>query len=558
MPSPIAERLAPEGRTTVDNLKRMYTRPSNRAIAYTRVSDDKQRDGASLSAQRREIEAYAKAKGLQIVRFIEEVESASVKGRSQFRELLRRFKAGEAETIVFHKLDRSARNWHDWAKLTEIMDKGTSVHFAAEGVDSSTPGVRIMLDMMAAVATNYSRNLSTEVRKGLRERLRQGLYPWTAPVGYLSASALEASSTVKDSAGRRRHPKAGVKVVDPEKGPLVRRAFELSARGWSIAAIAKELGNRGLTSGTGRPISVPSLGKMFRNPFYIGRMCVAGEEYEGRHAPLVSLALFDEVQERLTSKRTYRRASRKERLPFALRGMIICATCGKSLLPERHKQIYVYYRCHTVKCPERTLREADALASLREDLSQLRLNKAQLGILREMVHQAERAEMADEQRLEAQQAAKRVRLKQLLDSLTEKFVAGAIDEPAYMRLKRKYDLQLSTEKTTPNSDSSKMVISQIERYLELPELALSSLSVGPNAETHQILKSVYSNFWGQGKKLVLEPKAPFRALRKCTGVLSGGPGAVTARNRNTKEAHVNAVRELIELLREEAAAASLS
>ena len=34
-----------------------------------------------------------------------------------------------------HKIDRSARNFSDWARIGELVDSGIDVHFAHESLD---------------------------------------------------------------------------------------------------------------------------------------------------------------------------------------------------------------------------------------------------------------------------------------------------------------------------------------------------------------------------------------------------------------------------------------
>src|SRR5207244_2409004 len=92
---------------------------------------------------------------------------------------------GRADGVVIHKIDRSARNLKDWADLGELIDGGIQIQFANESLDLHSRGGRLSADIQAVVAADYIRNLREETRKGFYGRLKQGMYPLPAPVGYL-------------------------------------------------------------------------------------------------------------------------------------------------------------------------------------------------------------------------------------------------------------------------------------------------------------------------------------------------------------------------------------
>jgi DNA invertase Pin-like site-specific DNA recombinase len=100
--------------------------------------------------------------------------------------MLKGLRTGKAQGVVIHKIDRSARNLRDWSDLGELIDQGIEVHFANESLDLQTRGGRLSADIQAVVASDYIRNLREETKKGIRGRLRQGIYPFGAPVGYLN------------------------------------------------------------------------------------------------------------------------------------------------------------------------------------------------------------------------------------------------------------------------------------------------------------------------------------------------------------------------------------
>src|SRR5256885_15104476 len=123
--------------------------------------------------------------------------------------MLKLLQASKADGVIIHKIDRGARNLKDWADLGELTDQGVEVHLANESLDLHSRGGRLSADIQAVVAADYIRNLREETRKGFYGRIKQGVYPLPAPLGYLDRG------------------KGKVKELDPVRAPLIKRAFVL-------------------------------------------------------------------------------------------------------------------------------------------------------------------------------------------------------------------------------------------------------------------------------------------------------------------------------------------
>ena len=156
-------------------------------FAYIRVSTTRQgEEGASLEAQKRAIQRYAACNDFTIAEWFEEQVTAAKRGRPVFKAMMKRLKAGEARGILVHKIDRSARNLHDWAAFVDLADQDIEIHLCHEQLDLTSRNGRLSADIQAVVAADTVRNLREESRKGMYTRLEQGLWPWAAPVGYLN------------------------------------------------------------------------------------------------------------------------------------------------------------------------------------------------------------------------------------------------------------------------------------------------------------------------------------------------------------------------------------
>ncbi|WP_260282928.1 recombinase family protein [Propionibacterium freudenreichii] len=106
---------------------------------------------------------------------------------------------------------------------------------ATESIDQ-TPSGMLVHGIMSSIAEFYSRNLATEVSKGLSQKIAQGGTPMRAPIGYLNVRKT-------DENGREIR----TVEVDPERVPLIRWAFEHYAEGeTSVTGLLRDLTARGL------------------------------------------------------------------------------------------------------------------------------------------------------------------------------------------------------------------------------------------------------------------------------------------------------------------------
>jgi site-specific DNA recombinase len=157
----------------------------NNYFAYIRVSTVRQGEhGSSLKEQRDAIATFATRQGLHIGAWFEERETAATVGRHEFTRMVASLKKGKATGVIFHKIDRSARNLKDWSAVQDLADIGIDVRFTQESINLGSNEGKLTGDFLAVISAHYIRNLREEVRKGIRGRLKQGLYPFRAFIGY--------------------------------------------------------------------------------------------------------------------------------------------------------------------------------------------------------------------------------------------------------------------------------------------------------------------------------------------------------------------------------------
>jgi hypothetical protein len=342
------------------------------------------------------------------------------------------------------------------------------------------------------VAADYIRNLREETIKGLRGRLKQGLYPWGAPIGYL------------DTGGGNR------KEIDPVKGPLVRELFEKYATGeYTLKSLLQFAKQRGLTNRYNKPISMTGLSTILNNPFYTGIIYIKrmNETFPGKHEPIIDQDTFNTVERVLSGKTT--KGNGKHDHSF--RRMISCSGCMRSLIGERQKG-RVYYRCH--QCKGVSIREDSIEESIASVLSPFQLCEHELAEV-----EAVRKEISENDReiLQAEKSAltiERQSLETRLSVLTDALLDGTIDKELFLIKKKQLvsQIQVVREKlsTISGGMSKKQLV--IDKHLELYKTAYLNYENGNPSQRRKLLREITSNRLAHGKNLEIELFSPFKEL----------------------------------------------
>ncbi len=276
-----------------------------------------EREGFSIPAQRQANRKTAHGRGAWVVKeFVDAGESARSAARPALAEMIEWIGTNPVDLVIVHKLDRLARNRADDVHITQaITDAGARLVSSTEAIDESPSG-RLVHGIMASIAEFYSRNLATEVSKGLRQKAVNGGTPNRAPAGYRNVRVFDAE-------GRE----ARVVEVDEERAQIIRWAFTTYSTGeWSLLRLARGMTKLGFTlpARMGKPpreLTVSALQKILRNAYYCGIVTYLAVEYPGRHEPLVDPALWRRVQDARTARRN---TSTRDVHTHYLKGLLKC------------------------------------------------------------------------------------------------------------------------------------------------------------------------------------------------------------------------------------------
>lgn len=221
-----------------------------------------------------------------------------------------------------------------------LREYGVQLVSASESIDD-TPAGMLLHGIMSSIAEFYSQNLATEVKKGMTEKAQRGGTISRAPLGYQNIHRI-------DDKGRQER----TVILDEERAPLIKLAFEEYATGnWTVEDLAEHLAACGLTTrATPNVPSVPIdrkvLYRVLANRYYTGVLSYRVVEYPGAHPALVSMDVWQQVQDVLAS---HANGERTREHPHFLKGSLFCKNCGSRMFinytKSRSGVRYPYFVC---------------------------------------------------------------------------------------------------------------------------------------------------------------------------------------------------------------------
>jgi len=399
-------------------------------IAYCRKStDEPDRQILSIEAQVAELEEFAAKEHLKIVSFVTESKTAKEPGREKFAQVLEMIESGQAAGIISWHPDRLARNSVDGGKIIYLLDTGKLLDLKFPSFwFENTPQGKFMLSIAFGQSKYYVDNLSENVKRGNRQKLRMGNWPNKAPFGYLN-----------DPGTKTIH-------VDKKRAPYVTRAFkQFASGGYTYVDIGNFFTRNNIRNQSGVTLHLDKVKRILTDPFYYGVMRFNGELYEGKHQPLISKKLFDVCQKVVADH------SRKQKIvkhSFDYLELAKCGECGASITAEKHRKHYrrtnrdveyVYYRCSKKKgaCTQKYVEQTDLVPQLHSIIGRASLSPFAAAKFHEWAtHDAnqERAKSAEEITTLKHQLTKTT---DQLDRLLEGYLDKVISSAEYMEKKNK-------------------------------------------------------------------------------------------------------------------------
>ncbi len=459
---------------------------------YTRKSTDTEdRQVRSISDQLAELKVLALKEQIEVVDIFVEKQTAKVPGRPVFNEMLLRIEANEASGILAWHPDRLARNSVDGGKIIYLLDTGviTELKFPTFWCDT-TPQGKFMLSIAFSQSKYYVDNLSENIKRGKRNKVKDGIWPQMSPLGYVN--------------------EGGRIVVDIVNAELIKKAFEAYATGtFTLRELRDKFNGLGLKRKSGKELAVSNYQKLLKNPIYTGLMLYNGEIFEGKHEPIISKKLFDSVQEVMVRKSKPKSRGLK---PFLYRGFFRCGECGCFITTETQKG-HNYLRCTKRKnpCLQKYTREEIITSEIQKEIKKVSLPD---DWAKWMI-----AENAKDRQSEIQSStlfADNTKADiSLLDSKIEKlmnaYLESALSLEEYRDAKSVLvgSKQLLKEKLSAFEQKANNRFELTEKFLKY-NVELANEEV--NGEKIRLLQKVGSNFQIKDRTVLFEPRGAWKTL----------------------------------------------
>jgi len=464
---------------------------------YARKStDEPDRQILSIEAQITELKEFAERENLNIVENFIESQTAKIPGRPIFNEMIKRIESGEANGILAWHPNRLARNSIDGGQIIYLIDteKITALKFPTFWFDT-TPQGKFMLNIAFGQSKYYIDNLSENVKRGLRQKVRRGEQSGVAITGYLN-------------------DKVNHKIIpDPERFPLVRKLFELYATGeHSLKDLRNKMTSLGLISRTGKVFTISNIQMFLKNPFYYGAFYFNAELHQGSHKPAIAKKLFDKCQEVMKNKAHKMKRGQKE---YIFRSLLKCGECGCSITSETQKG-HNYYRCTKKKqtCSQKYIREellAEQISNLIQKVSlPSAWTKKMIAELDKEKEENVQAEMTFAQNLKSQI----LEHEETLDKLLDLQLSGTISTVEYAAKKQKIlnqKIEIS-EKLRDFERKGNRWLELCKNFILTANQAQIAALRGNFSEKKNFLKKIGSNPLLQERLVFVEYKNPWKLL----------------------------------------------
>jgi len=473
-----------------------------KAVIVARVSTKRQEtEGLSLDNQLKKLRAYGEKIGYEIVQEFVFQESADRKIRKRFNEMFEFVeKRKDIKALLSFRVDRITRNYRDAVLMDSLrLEHDKELHFVEDRLvlmpDSVGRDIQDW-DLKVFLAKQYINRLKEDGVNSAKYKIMKGELPGKAPCGYLNVILDTSKKWVK---------------IDPERGPLMKKAFELYATGkYSFKLLAKEMAKRGLTinSKSLKPVSRTQLHELINNPFYYGEMRFKDHQrlYPHNYEPLITKWLFDKCQEVTKSwnKKPFKYGAKK----FVFKGVIQCSSC-EYLLSTYTKKGINYVRCHHCKAVH--VKEDDYLKEIAKLFKGLTIPEDKLEELKSKLH----INHEEEQKFYKSNVTRINKRLKVLSGRMEQMYMDKLDLSITSDEYDKYIQKFKQEECTlledlqDHSKADEAFLLTCTYLLNLASRAHELFMSSQPAQKNALLKYLLANAKADGENLVVELKNVF-------------------------------------------------
>lgn len=320
-----------------------------KCYTYLRVSTEKQVEGYSIDAQRKNVQKLADLKDFEIIEEYVDAgfSGADVQNRPAFTRMMNDIQneKDDIKYVLSFKLSRLGRNAIDTLEsLRKMQEHGVNILTDDGAVDSSSAYGNFFILIMSGLAEMERENILAQTFAGRVEKARQGRHNGgQAPYGYRIRPATSKNEK-------------GILEINEDEAPLIRLIFDRYVNHEKgDGKVSEYLITHGYTklireNGKLQFVDESFVGHVIRNETYCGmivygkrtnvkdpktgkistRMKDRSEWYraEGLHEPIISRELFEKAQAIRERNTHYQPKVYDPEHAAVFSGILICPECG--------------------------------------------------------------------------------------------------------------------------------------------------------------------------------------------------------------------------------------
>ena len=467
-----------------------------KAVILARISSKEQSEGHSLDAQTRNLKQYADGKNLTVIKEYTLVESSTKQQRPEFDAMISFIKRQDVKiALVVDTVDRLQRSFRETPIFNELMQQDIiELHFVKEGnvlCKNATSTQKLMWNMGVVMAQSYTDQLSDNVRRSMKHKVRNGEWCGLAPIGYLNVIDNETG-------------KASVEPNE-ENAEIIKRIFIKYASGkYSLSEITRLAKSWGFKSNKGNDVCNQIIHTMIQNPFYYGFMKVKGEMHPHKYEPLISKDLFDRCQIVRTKRAKNIKASTNKK-QFLFSGLIKCAVSDRIVTCDLKKGKYVYLICRDPDNHKKKMwvKEQDVIDQIETALQPIMIPDDQIDDVIAYIKKSSASEQSDYRDNQRHYRKQLLDVETQIDRLTDLLINNHITKEAHQR--KHTQLQLHHNDLTARLTRQQVTFKDTERALITLVKFMNRITVtiksSKNDEIRVMLKTLFSNFFLNGRNL---------------------------------------------------------
>ncbi len=480
-------------------------------VAYIRKSTEgKNRQVQSIPKQYEWVKKEAERRGVKISLFFEDSKSGHKLGREGFEKMVKAVEESKVPIgIITWKISRLSRNPIDEGIIKYAFMRGKIRHIISRDREYKEGESQIIMGVDFGQATQYSINLSKDVKDGLHKKIEKGYMPNRAPYGYLNDKYGEK--------GRRKI------FPDPVYFKLIQRFLKEYLKGiYSVPELQKMMTNDwGIKSKGGKPFALGTLYKLLENRFYCGEFVYNGKIRQGKHKPMISVVEFERIQVLLG--KPLKTSVNKYKNHYS--GCITCGDCQSTITgyskvkktKVKGETVYHYLKCTRSKknpCNEKNIGRKYIDNQFIELLNSIELSKEITSFLIKAFCKKNKQEKKEIEYKKRQLRKKHTELETELETLAKKLSKGIIKDDLFVTMNRRIEKEQSDlRKQVVDLDSGDN-FQKINTFFLFLKRAKEKFINGTLHEKKKVLTTIGSNFVLKEGKLFVDLHKPFVVLQK--------------------------------------------